>query len=77
MLNDLLAKLPIDVLRQVEVEDDKITIPTKIDSNEFYKSLKDEIESTDTFSPEKAIYLASTHQPQRRKSISELLVRGR
>lgn len=77
MLNDFIATLPIDVMRKVEIEEEKIFIPAKIDSNEFYKKYKDDIEAGRGFSDEKAIYLASTNTPQPRKSISSLLIRGR
>lgn len=77
MLNDFIAGLPIDVIRKVEVEDEKIFIPTKVDSSEFYKKHKDQIEDNSTLTPEKAIYLTSLAEPQARKSISQLLVRGR
>ena len=77
MLNDFIASLPIDVIRKVEIEDEKIFIPTKIDSNEFYKKYKDQVESDRGLTDEKAIYLASTVTPKPRKSIPELLIRGR
>lgn len=77
MLNDFIATLPIDVIRKVEVEDDKIVIPAKIDSKEFYKKHKEEIDTDIGFSAERAIYIVSVSVPQSRKSISELLIRGR
>ena len=77
MLNDFIAGLPIDVIRKVEIEDEKIFIPTKIDSNEFYKKHKEQIEDDTTLTPEKAIYLTSLTEPKARKSISQLLIRGR
>jgi len=77
MLNDFIAGLPIDVIRKVEIEDEKIFIPTKIDSNEFYKKHKEQIEDDTTLTPEKAIYLTSLTEPKSRKSISQLLIRGR
>lgn len=77
MLNDFIASLPIDVIRRVEIEDEKIFIPTKIDANEFYRKYKDQVESINGLTDEKAIYLASTVTPKPRKSIPELLIRGR
>ena len=77
MLNDFIAKLPIDVIRKVEIEDDKVFIPTTIDRNEFYKNHQQAIENQESLTPEKAIYLASVNSTNRRKSIAELLVRGR
>ena len=77
MLKDFIASLPIDVIRKVEIEDEKIFIPTKIDSNEFYKKYREEVESIQGLTEEKAIYLASTVTPKPRKSIPELLIRGR
>ncbi len=77
MLNDFIASLPIDVIRRVEIEDEKIFIPSKIDANEFYKKYREEVESTQGLTEEKAIYLASTVTPKPRKSIPELLIRGR
>lgn len=77
MLKDFLSKLPIDVIRKIEIEEDKIFIPTKINSEEFYKKFSNEIEDADGLTDEKAIYLASIATPQPRKTISQLLVRGR
>lgn len=77
MLKDFIASLPIDVIRRVEIEDEKIFIPSKIDANEFYKKYREEVESIRGLTEEKAIYLASTATPKPRKSIPELLIRGR
>ena len=77
MLNDYIASLPIDVIRKVEVDEEKIVIPIKVDSGEFYKKHKENIEKTDELTPEKAIYLTSISEAKPRKSISQLLIRGR
>ena len=55
MLKDFIASLPIDVIRRVEIEDEKIFIPSKIDTNEFYKKYREEVESTRGLTEEKAI----------------------
>lgn len=76
MLNDYLAKLPKSVIVDIEITDDKVVIPTKINEDEFYNLFKDEIEA-ETFTTEKAIYLASVNIPKRTKSIPSLLIKGR
>lgn len=76
MLKDFIAKLPIDVISQTEIEVDKILLPTKVNATEFYKEHKEQIEKTE-FTSEKAIYLASTNIPKPTLSIRSLLVKGR
>lgn len=58
ILNDFLAKLPIDKIIKTEILDNKITLPVDIEPNKFYKDFKDQIKVAD-FSPEKAIFVAS------------------
>jgi hypothetical protein len=72
MLNDFLAKLPIDVIIQTEIEESRIVLPIKIDSKAFYKSFSTQIES-DTLTTEKAIYIASTYPTKPMKTAKDLL----
>lgn len=58
ILNDYLAKLPIDKIIKTEILDDKITLPVEVDSIKFYKDFKGQIKSNQ-FTPEKAIFVAS------------------
>lgn len=61
--NDFLAKLPLDILRQVELSETRIIIPCPIDANAFYQTFSTDIEA-ETLTDEKAIYIASSHIPK-------------
>lgn len=58
ILNDFLARLPIEKIIKTEILDDKITLPVEVDPMKFYKDFKAAIKVTD-LSPEKAIFVAS------------------
>lgn len=58
VLNDFLAKLPIDKLIKTEILNNKITLPIEVDPIKFYKDFKSAIKVND-FTPEKAIFVAS------------------
>lgn len=60
ILKDYLAKLPIEVIKKIEVFDNKITLPIKIDITEFYKLFKTEIKQP-TLTVEKAIFVANKY----------------
>lgn len=76
MLKNFIARLPIDTIKQVEIEDDKVTIPTQVNPMEFYKEHRTEVESL-SLTPEKAIYLAASNSPKTTLSIKSLLIKGR
>lgn len=58
VLNDFLAKLPIDKIIKTEILDNKITLPVEIDPVKFYKDFRTQIKVAN-LSPEKAIFAAS------------------
>lgn len=58
ILNDFLAKLPIDKIIKTEILDNKITLPVEVDPNKFYKDFRSAIK-VEQLSPEKAIFVAS------------------
>lgn len=76
MLKNFIARLPIDVITQIEIDETKVSIPSQIDPVDFYKEHRDEIESSGLTS-EKAIYLAARNIPKKTLSIRSLLVKGR
>lgn len=63
ILNDYLAKLPIEKIIKTEILDDKITLPVEVDSMKFYKDFRTQIKS-DQLTPEKAIFAASLVEKQ-------------
>lgn len=58
ILNDFIAKLPIEKIIKTEILDNKITLPVEVDPTKFYKDFKAAIK-VPTLSPEKAIFVAS------------------
>lgn len=58
ILNDFLAKLPIDKIIKTEILNNKITLPVEVDSTKFYKDFKAQIKSSQ-LTTEKAIFVAS------------------
>jgi len=72
MLNDFLAKQPIDVIINTEITDEKVILPNKVDSDSFYKKFQAEIEA-DELTTEKAIYIASTNKPAEFNTSTQLL----
>lgn len=77
MLNDFLAAQPTQVLKRVEVTEERVCIPVAIKPDSFYKTFKTDIESEEVYSVEKALYAASKVPVKDSKSISRLLVKGR
>ena len=72
MLNDFIAKLPLETIIQTEIEDNRVILPTIIDSKDFYKTFSTEIEA-ETLTTEKAIYVASTYSVKRMITTKDLL----
>lgn len=72
MLNDFLAKQPIDVIIDTEITDTRVVLPIKVEPDGFYRLHKDDIESTD-LTAEKSIYIGSTHTQRPYQSASSLL----
>lgn len=77
MLNDFLAAQSTQVLKRVELTEDRVCIPTAIKPDSFYKTFKVDIESEEVYSAEKALYAASKVPNRESKTISHLLVKGR
>ena len=71
-LKDFISKLPITTISKVRFYPDKILFPVVIDSNKFYKDFSTEI-NTDTFTDEKALYVASQYEHQEYINSSALL----
>lgn len=76
MLKDFIAQQPSSVIRNVIVDEQRVSIPTHIDRVVFFKMFKEDIES-ETLTDEKSIYTASLVTPKGKKSLQELLVKGR
>lgn len=72
MLKDFLAKQPIDVIINTEISDTRVVLPIKVEPDGFYRLHKDNIEDTN-LTPEKSIYVGSTHESQPYQSASALL----
>lgn len=76
MFNDYLATLPSKVVEETVVDAERVSLPTTIDIRHFEATFRDRIEEKE-LTPEKAVYLASTRTPKQRKSVSDLLRKGR
>jgi len=72
MLNDFLAKQPIDVIINTEITEKRVIFPNKIDSDAFYKEFSSKIESSH-LTTEKSLYIGSIHKPKKYISALELL----
>ena len=69
---DFLAKQPINVIIQTDIEDNKVKFPSEVDSKSFYTKFTSEIES-DELTTEKAIYIASMEQQTTMINYKDLL----
>jgi len=69
---DFLAKQPINVIIQTEIEDNKVKFPSEVDSKSFYTKFTSEIESEE-LTTEKAIYIASTEKQSAMINYKDLL----
>lgn len=69
---DFLSKQPIHIIVNTEVTDEKVILPTLVDSKSFYKSFSNEIES-ETLTIEKAVYIASTEKSSSMDTSKDLL----
>lgn len=74
MLNDFIAKLPIDTILQTEILDDSIRLPIEVDGQSFYKDFETDIKEN-SLTTEKAIYAATLVASEKIKSVSELLTK--
>jgi len=74
MLKSYLAKLPVEVLNKTVVTEKRIVIPIKIDSKGFYKENNTSIEQ-ESFTDEKAIFIASKYIPVKMITVTDLLNR--
>ena len=61
MLKNYISKLPIDTITKIRLYEDKIVFPVDIQPNKFYKDFTAEIKS-DSFTDEKALYIASQYK---------------
>ena len=74
MLNDFIAKLPIDTILQTEILDNSVKLPVEVDSQSFYKDFETDIKETN-LTAEKAIYAATLVISEKIKSVPELLTK--
>ena len=72
MFKDFLAKQPIDKIIKTIITDNKVAVPIKIDTKNFYKDFQQEIDQ-ETLTTEKAIFLASLNSNSEMKTSIDLL----
>lgn len=76
MLKDFIAKQSTEVLDNTVLDEQRLSLPTKIKTAEFFKEFKLFIQQQQ-LSNEKALYAASLGQSKKTKTISQLLFTGR
>lgn len=69
--NDYIAKQPIDIIINTKITDTTVRFPTMINTSEFYRQFKSEIESN-TLTTEKCLYLASIFTSKHNKFINSI-----
>jgi len=72
-LKDYIAKLPIEIIQNINIYEHKITLPIEVNKIDFYKKFKNKIEQN-TLTNEKAIYVASQTK-KTLESIQNLLLK--
>lgn len=76
MLKDFIAKQPTEVLDNTVLDEQRLSVPTKIKTAEFFKEFKSHIQQKQ-LTDEKAIYVAALGHSKKTKTISHLLLTGR
>ena len=71
-LKNFLSKLPLPVLLNTEISPNRVQVPGKIDSQDFTRQHRGDIEA-DTLTTEKALHVGATHQPSEYKSATSML----
>lgn len=71
-LKNFLAKLSLKAILDTEITPQKVQVPTKIDTQSFYRDHKAQIETTG-LTTEKALYVASAHQSAPHRSATDML----
>lgn len=69
MLNDFIAKQDINLIKKIEIYNNKILFPIKIEADKFHKEFNTKI-NTNEFTTEKALFIASKYE--KNKSISSI-----
>lgn len=72
MLNDFISKQDINIIKKIEIYDDKVIFPMKINVDEFYKEFSEMIKNNE-FTTEKALFVASKYNKDKAKSSIDLL----
>lgn len=72
-LKNYLAEFPIDVLERVEVDEPRISIPAKIDSEEFYQLFQSDIDS-DTPTSVKSIFISTMTEERPYKTVQSMML---